>query len=71
MFEGPKEALGVVWISTWDSADEAREILREIDESLSQALTEGLTLPGKTRAAEVEVVANVADIIAQRLQTIR
>lgn len=49
----------------------AREILREIDEGLSQALAEGLTLPGKTRAAETEVVAKVADIIAQRLQTIR
>lgn len=49
----------------------AREILREIDEGLSQALSEGLTLPGKTRAAETEVVSKVADTIAQRLQTIR
>jgi serine/threonine-protein kinase HipA len=48
----------------------AREILREIDEGLSKALAEGLTLPGKIRPAEAEVVAKVADIIAQRLQTI-
>lgn len=49
----------------------AREILREIDGGLSEALTEGLTLPGETRAAEAQVLAQVADIIAQRLETLR
>lgn len=49
----------------------AREILREIDEGLSQELAEGLTLPGEARAAEAQVVAQVADIIADRLQTLR
>jgi serine/threonine-protein kinase HipA len=49
----------------------AREILREIDDGLSQALGEGLTLPGETRDAEAQVVKQVADIIAERLRTLR
>jgi len=28
VFEGPKERLGLVWLSTWDSDDEAREFAR-------------------------------------------
>jgi serine/threonine-protein kinase HipA len=49
----------------------AREILLEIDTGLSQALAEGLSLPGEPCAAEVQVLAQVADFIAQRLKTMR
>jgi len=49
----------------------AREILREIDEGLSQGLAAGLALPGGTRAAETQVLRQVADIVAERLQTLR
>lgn len=49
----------------------AREILREIDEGLSVALRDGLKPPGEPRAAEMQVVKQVGDIIAQRLTSLR
>jgi serine/threonine-protein kinase HipA len=49
----------------------AREILLEVDEGLSQALGRGLALPGAPRDAEVQVVKQVAEIVAVRLQTLR
>jgi serine/threonine-protein kinase HipA len=49
----------------------ARTILREIDEGLSRALAAGLALPGKTRDTEGRVIGQVADIIADRLETLR
>lgn len=49
----------------------AREILREMDEGLSQTLAAGVALPGGTRAAEAAVVGQVADIISDRLRTLR
>ena len=43
VFEGPEGRLGLVWLSTWDSEDEAREFLRGYARYQTTKLGEGAT----------------------------
>ncbi|WP_435005994.1 hypothetical protein P12x_003694 [Tundrisphaera lichenicola] len=45
VFEGPEEKLGLVWLTTWDTEDDAREFARQYARFQTTKLGEGAKVP--------------------------